>query len=185
TTPYEALYGQPSPLYLPYIQGDSDVVEVNRSLTTRELKLQLLKFHLGRSKQRMVDQANKKRIDRQFQIRDWVYLKIQSYRQLSLPSRHFNKLSSKYYGLYQILQKIGNVAYKLALSQQLPLHSTFHVSLLKPCYEISNSISHPSVLYLSSPYCPYPAKVLERRMIQEGNKAVVQFLIQWENLPED
>lgn len=125
TTPYEALYGQPLPLHLPYIQGDSDVVEVDRSLTTRELKLQLLKFHLERSQQRMVDQANKSRTDRQFHVGDWVYQKIQPYKQLSLSSRQFTKLSSKYYGPYQILQKVGNVAYKLALPYHLPLHLTF------------------------------------------------------------
>lgn len=40
TTTYEDLYGQPPPLHLPYMQGESEVVEVDRSKTTRELKLQ-------------------------------------------------------------------------------------------------------------------------------------------------
>nr|XP_016511692.1 PREDICTED: uncharacterized protein LOC107828830 [Nicotiana tabacum] len=171
------------------MQGDSEGVEVNRSLTTRELKLQLLKFYLTRSQHRMVDKESKNRTDRQFHVRNWVYLKIQPYRQLYLSSRHFNKLSSKYYGPYQILERIGNVAYKLAyklaLSHQLPIHPTFHVSLLKIYYEVPTSINHPPVLDLSNPYCTYPAKILERRIVQKGNKAAVQFLTQWEHLPED
>ncbi|XP_019257786.1 PREDICTED: uncharacterized protein LOC109236005 [Nicotiana attenuata] len=38
-SPYEALYGQPPPLHLPYMAGDSAVEEVDRSLLTREFKL--------------------------------------------------------------------------------------------------------------------------------------------------
>lgn len=157
-------------MYLPYIQGESEVLEVDRSLTSRELKLQLLKFHLHRSQQRMMDQANKHRVDLQFQVGDWVYLKIQPYRQLTLSSKHFSKLSFKYYGPYQIVQKVGRVAYTLSLPSQLLLHPTFHVSLLKPCYEVPSSISHPPVLDFSSLYCPYHAKVLDRRMIQRGTR---------------
>lgn len=45
-TPYESLYGQHPPLHLPYAAGDSSMEEVDRSLLTREFKVQLLKYHL-------------------------------------------------------------------------------------------------------------------------------------------
>lgn len=64
TTPYEDLYGYPPHLHLPYVAEDSAVEEVDRSLLTRELKLQLLKYHLQRAQQRMTDQANKHRSDK-------------------------------------------------------------------------------------------------------------------------
>ncbi|XP_060178356.1 uncharacterized protein LOC132608338 [Lycium barbarum] len=185
TTPYEALYGQPPPMHLPYIAGESGMKEVDRSLLTREFKNQLLQFHLKRAQQRMMDQANKHRSDRQFQEGDWVYLKIQPYRQVTLSGGNFNKLSAKYYGPYQVLQRIGSVAYKLSLPTHLLLHPTFHVSQLKPCHTLPSVFSHPPVVELASPYCPQPAKVLERRMIQKGNKAVPQVLVQWEQLPKD
>lgn len=63
TTPYEALYGQPPPLHLPYAAGDSGMEEVDRSLLTREFKFQLLQYHLQRAQHRMVTQANKHRLD--------------------------------------------------------------------------------------------------------------------------
>ncbi|XP_075074667.1 uncharacterized protein LOC142162239 [Nicotiana tabacum] len=66
-TLYEALYGKPLPLHLPYAVGDSHMEEVDRSLLTREFKVQLLKYHLKRAQQRMVNQANKHRSDRQFE----------------------------------------------------------------------------------------------------------------------
>ena len=48
TTPYEVLYGQLPSLHLPYLKGDSEVIEVDRSLVTREFKMQMLKFNLSR-----------------------------------------------------------------------------------------------------------------------------------------
>ncbi|OIT19855.1 hypothetical protein A4A49_55317, partial [Nicotiana attenuata] len=160
----------------------SAIEEVDRSLLTREFKLQLLKHHLQRAQQRMTAQANKHRSDRQFKVGDWVYLKIQPYRQVTLSSSHFSKLSTKYYGSYQILQKIGPVAYQLSLPPQLLLHPTFHVSQLKLCQNLPTNISHPPVLDISSPYCPNPLKIFDRRMVQKGNKAVTQVLIQWDQL---
>lgn len=48
-TPYKVVYGQPPPLYLPYFSGDSIVEAVDRSLTTRENVLLLLRAHLDKS----------------------------------------------------------------------------------------------------------------------------------------
>ena len=42
-----------------------------------------------------------------------------------------NKLSSKYYGPYRVLQNIGTMAYKLELPASSRVHPIFHVSCLK------------------------------------------------------
>nr|GFA61898.1 putative reverse transcriptase domain-containing protein [Tanacetum cinerariifolium] len=45
------------------------------------------------------------------------------------------KLNPGYVGPFKILEKVGSVAYKLELSQELSrVHNTFHVSNLKKCY---------------------------------------------------
>nr|GFA70205.1 reverse transcriptase [Tanacetum cinerariifolium] len=49
TTPFEALYGQPPSVHVPYMRGVSRVDTVDRSLEAREKALQLLKFHLERA----------------------------------------------------------------------------------------------------------------------------------------
>ena len=42
------------------------------------------------------------------------------------------KLSQRYIGPYDIVSKIGDVAYRLALSPELTsVHNVFHVSMLK------------------------------------------------------
>lgn len=116
-------------------------------------------------------------------MRDWVYLKIQPYRQLTLSNHHFYKLSSKYYGPYVILERVGSVAYKLSLPPELLLHPKFHVSLLMLCHSILKKISHTHVLDISNPYCPTPLEILQHRIVQKGNRVVVQWLIKWDQIP--
>lgn len=98
TTPDEALYGRPPPLNLPYLPGESASVEVDNTLIQRELKLQLLKYHLVMAQLRMKQHADSHKSDRNFAIADWVYLKLQPYKQSTLTSQPFHKLAAKYYG---------------------------------------------------------------------------------------
>ncbi|GKD30932.1 putative reverse transcriptase domain-containing protein, partial [Tanacetum coccineum] len=45
------------------------------------------------------------------------------------------KLNPRYFGPFKVLEKVGTVAYKLEISQELNrVHNTFHVSNLKKCY---------------------------------------------------
>ena len=80
----------------------------------------------------MKQQANRHRSERSFEVGDWVFLRLQPYKQMSLKqSKKGNKLSPKYYGPYKVLQKIGTMAYKLELPASLQVHPISHVSCLK------------------------------------------------------
>lgn len=109
-TPNEVLYRQKPPLHLPYLVGESDVDMVDRSLAAREAIIQLFKFHIEGAQQRMRDLSDKHRSDRDFAVGDYVYLKLQLYRHVSVAVRPFNKLVVKYFGPYPIDAKIGAVA---------------------------------------------------------------------------
>ena len=57
---------------------------------------------------------------------------MKPYKQISMKQKKKNnKLSPRYYGPYQIMQKIGSVAYKLELPPTTKIHLVFHVSSLK------------------------------------------------------
>lgn len=164
--------------------GESDVEMVDRSLEAREAVIQLLKFHIIRAQQRMQDIANKHRSKRSFEVGDWVYLKLQPYRQVSVAARPFNKFAAKYYGPYMVEDKIGVVAYKLLMPSDVLIHHTFHVSQLKRWHALPLSFTHPLVIHLSSPYCPTLEMVLDKRLVKRGNKAVEQVLVQWTGIGE-
>ncbi|GJX46597.1 retrotransposon-related protein [Tanacetum coccineum] len=68
TTPFEALYGQSPPVYVPYVGGLSKVDTVDRSLTAREHVIAVLKFHLAKAQNRMKQQADKNRTERSFEV---------------------------------------------------------------------------------------------------------------------
>ena len=133
-TPFQALYGIPPPIHVPYLPGDSPVAAVDRLLQEKEDVIQVLHHQLSKNQQRMKQLANRHRSERQFQIGDMVFLKLQPYRQTSVERREVPKFAAKYYGPFRIKNKIGRVAYQLELPSNAQIHDIFHVSLLKKAY---------------------------------------------------
>ncbi|KAH0765387.1 hypothetical protein KY285_001258 [Solanum tuberosum] len=81
----------------------------------RQQMQQLLKDNLHKARERMKYFAEQQRTEREFQVGDMVYLKLQPYQQTSLALRNNLKLSSKYYGPYKVINMIELVSYKLGL----------------------------------------------------------------------
>ena len=80
----------------------------------------------------MKQQENQHHSERIFGVGDWLFLRLQPYKKMSLKqAKKDNKLSPKYYGPYKVLQKIGTMAYKLKLPASSQVHPVFHVSCLK------------------------------------------------------
>jgi hypothetical protein len=59
-------------------------------------------------------------------------LKLQPFRQLSVSGMTHSELNLKYNGAFEVIKKIGTVAYKLKLPPQSQIHLVFYVSQLKP-----------------------------------------------------
>lgn len=178
-TPYEIVYGQPPPLHLPYLAGEVANADVDRSLQRRESVLSDIKQHLVKVQNRMKNQVDKHRSVRTFKISDWVWLKLQPYRQRSVHIRVNQKLSPKFYGPFHIIEVIGKVAYKLNFPSTATNHDVFHVSQLKAFYgNLFLTVQLPSFMQYST-----SSAILDRRVQKVHNAVQVQFLVQWEGYP--
>ena len=69
-------------------------------------------------------------IPRDFQVGGHVYIKLNP-KKSSLRLGKCSKLAPRYCGPFEILAKVGSVAYQLALPPNIKVHNVFHVSILK------------------------------------------------------
>jgi hypothetical protein len=89
-------------------------------------------------------------------------------------------LAARFYGPFQIIDKVGEVAYKLQLPEQSKIHPVFHVSLLKKAigdYEVQGEL--PKELEVVIDEEIYPVKVLGSRVNVKEGVTTHQSLIQW------
>jgi ribosomal protein L21E len=191
STPFEALYGYaPPPIH--GISIPCDVTpEVEVTLQEKDRIMKSLQQNLLQAQNRMKKYADLKRTERTFEIGDMVYLKMQPYRETALGLRNSLKLSSKYYGPYRVLQKVGKQAYKLQLPEGTLIHDVFHVNQLKK--HIGPKAVPNSTLPLVTPDGKIkvaPLAVLQYRQVRRSagdyDIPIPQWLIHWENMsPEE
>nr|XP_027071736.1 uncharacterized protein LOC113696531 [Coffea arabica] len=128
----------------------------------------LLKENLEQAQARMMHYADTKRPKRTIET--------------TVAIRRNMKLATKYYSPYQVVEKIGAVAYKLKLPKGFKIHLVFHVSLLKK--KVGEGVTPGSALPYSDEEGQLKVQqvaMLERRMVKRKNSAAVQWLVQWFN----
>ncbi|GKE17104.1 putative reverse transcriptase domain-containing protein, partial [Tanacetum coccineum] len=103
------------------------------------IRIQLLEvtsecFRMQAAHDRQKSYADLKRKPMEFQVEDKVMLKVSPWKGVVRFGK-LGKLNPKYVGPFKVLGKVGEVAYKLLLPEELSrVHNTFHVSNLKKCY---------------------------------------------------
>ncbi|XP_066374624.1 uncharacterized protein [Miscanthus floridulus] len=162
------------------------VPDLEQWLTDREFLSQLVKQQLLRALQRMKSQADKNRSEREFAVGDFVYLRLQPYVQSSVANKTSQKLSFQYFGPFKILQRFGQVVYKLNLPDDAKIHPVVHVSELKQHVPAMTSVSSDLSSLCSDPaQIMKPYQVLRRRSILSGATVVPQLLIHWSEMPPE
>ncbi|GJV89220.1 putative reverse transcriptase domain-containing protein [Tanacetum coccineum] len=132
--PFEALYGRKcrSPVCWAEV-GQVQLTGPEMVQETTEKVIQI-KQRMQAARDRQKSYADLKRKPMEFQVGDRVMLKVSPWKGVVRFGKR-GKLNPRYVGPFKVLEKIGTVAYKLELPQELSrVHNTFHVSNLKKCY---------------------------------------------------
>lgn len=162
---------------------DVAVPELSTWLQDQQVMTELIRQHLARAKERMKRQADKNRSESQFKVGDMVFVKIQPYVQSTLAAHANQKLSFKFYGPFQIIAKIGSVAYKLHLPPSTSIHPVFHVSQLKAAITSGTHVSPSLPTDIELPRIPL--EVLQRPSAPTATGSAKQGLILWSGWPHD
>ncbi|XP_012435375.2 uncharacterized protein LOC105761995 [Gossypium raimondii] len=107
-----------------------------------------------------------KRIDIEFAVGDRVLLKVSPWKKVLRFSRK-GKLSPRFIGPYEVIERIGLVAYRLALPPELEkIHNVFHVSMLRRYIsDPSHVITHSEIeLQPDMTYSEEPVRILARQV---------------------
>jgi hypothetical protein len=136
---FEALYGRKCNTPVSW-DNPTDREVVGPDLL-REMEEQMIKIkqNLKVAQDRQKIYADKGRTHREFKVGDHVVLKVKANRS-SLKLGNCSKLAACYCGSFEILERIGPVAYMIGLPASMSVHNVFHVSLLKKYIPDANHV---------------------------------------------
>ncbi|XP_075107084.1 uncharacterized protein LOC142180063 [Nicotiana tabacum] len=144
---YEALYGRKciTPLCWNEV-GERKLVGLEIVQQTED-KVKIIKDHLKIASDRQKSYADLKRRDIKYQAGDKVFLKVSPWKKYMRFGQK-GKLSPPFIGPYEVRERVGPVAYKLALPPELnKIHNFFHV-------------------YMRRRYCSDPSHILPIESIE-------------------
>ncbi|GKU99858.1 hypothetical protein SLEP1_g12641 [Rubroshorea leprosula] len=150
------------------------------ALYGRRCRSPLIKERLCAAQSRQKSYADRRRRDLEFEVGDQVFLKVSPTRGV-LRFGIRGKLSPRYIGPYPILERIGEVTYKLELPGNLAgVHDVFHVSLLWKYVPDPNHIINPEPIQLweDLTYDKHPIRILDfkERMMRRRTIRFVKVL---------
>ena len=129
--PYEALYGRPcrSPLCWTEV-GESSITNLDLIRETSE-KVSLIRQRLLTAQSQQKSYADVRHRPLDFEVGDHVFLMVMDKRG-AVRFRKRGKLSPRFIGPFEILERLGTVAFRLELPASMSgVHDVFHVSMLR------------------------------------------------------
>ena len=127
--------------------------------------------------------TNIRREDIRYEIDEKVFLKVSPWKKVMRFGEN-GKLSPRFIGSYEVIEKVGPVAYKLALPPKLEkIHNIFHVSMLRrymsnPSHVVSSETIElrPDLTYEEE-----PVEILAREVTKLQKKRIPLVKILWKN----
>ncbi|KAL0546449.1 hypothetical protein IC582_016357 [Cucumis melo] len=181
--PFEALYGKccRSPVCWGEI-GEQRLMGPELVQSTNEA-IQKIRSRMHTAQSRRKSYADMRRKDLEFEIGDKVFLKVAPMKGVLRFERR-GKLSPRFVGPFEILERIGLVAYRLALPPSLStVHDVFHVSMLRKYVPDPSHVVDYEPLEIDEnlSYVEQPVEVLAREVKTLRNKQIPLVKVLWRN----
>ncbi|KAL0539922.1 hypothetical protein IC582_024143 [Cucumis melo] len=181
--PFEALYGKccRSPVCWGEV-GEQRLMGPELVQSTNEA-IQKIRSRMHTAQSRQKSYADVRRKDLEFEVGDKVFLKVAPMRGVLRFERR-GKLSPRFVGPFEILERIGPVAYRLALPPSLStVHDVFHVSMLRKYVPDPSHVVDYEPLEIDEnlSYVEQPVEVLAREVKTLRNKQIPLVKVLWRN----
>ncbi|KAJ4701711.1 Retrotransposon protein, putative, Ty3-gypsy subclass [Melia azedarach] len=181
--PYEALYDRKcrTPICWDEV-GERRLLGPEIVQDTNE-KILVIRDRLKTAQDRQKSYADKRRRQLEFVVGNYVFLRVSPWKGILRFGKR-GKLSPRYMGPYEIIKRIGQVAYRLALPSELSrIHNVFHVSMLRKYVPDASHIldSQPAQLEENLTYEEEAVQILDSREQQLRNKTIPLVKVLWRN----
>ncbi|KAL0536859.1 hypothetical protein IC582_025822 [Cucumis melo] len=181
--PFEALYGRccRSPVCWGEV-GEQRLMGPELVQSTNEA-IQKIRSRMHTAQSRQKSYADVRRKDLEFEIGDKVFLKVAPMKGVLRFERR-GKLSPRFVGPFEILERIGPVAYRLALPPSLSaVHDVFHISMLRKYVPDPSHVVDYEPLEIDEnlSYVEQPVEVLAREVKTLRNKQIPLVKVLWRN----
>jgi hypothetical protein len=179
-SPFEALYGRKYNTSVSRDDPTNRAVVGPDLLTKMEEKMIKIKQNLKVAQDMHKSYANKGRTIREFKVGDHLLLKVKANRS-SLKLGNCSKLAAHYCGTFEILERIGPVAYMIAFPASMSIHNVFHVSFLKKYISDANRVIDWNVIQVEQEgaFQVHPVRILDQKIKQLQNQAIGLVKVQW------
>jgi DNA-directed RNA polymerase subunit E'/Rpb7 len=178
--PFEALYGRKCNTLVRWDNPTDRAVVGPDFLKEMEEKMMKIKQNLKAAQDRQKSYADKNRTHKEFKVGDHVFLKVKSNRSSSRLG-NCSKLAARFCGPFVILERIGPVAYMLALPTSMIVHNVFNVLLLKKYIPNPNHVIDWNVIQVEQEGVlqVHPVRILDHKRKQLRNRAIGLVKVQW------
>ncbi|XP_073120089.1 uncharacterized protein [Henckelia pumila] len=146
--------------------------------------VELIRLRIKAAQDQQASYANSHRRPLNFEVGEHVFLRVSPFRKVMRIGLK-GKLSPMFIGSFEILEKVGDVAYRLALLPYLSgIHDVFYVSLLRQYVAEKSHILHPTEVKLEQDlsYVERPLRNIDRKDKVLRNKCIPLVMVQWQRM---
>jgi hypothetical protein len=138
-SPFEALYGRKCNTLVSWDNPTHRPVVGPYLLREMEEQMIKIKQNLKAAQDKKKNYPDKDIIHKEFKVGDNVFLKVKANKSF-MKLGNCSKLAARYCGTFEILERIGLIAYMIAFPASMSIHNVFHVSLFKKYIPDANHV---------------------------------------------